>query len=153
MRHDKSNATHKSYSFAAEVVKDQSTGRRRLGLLAKKYYDYIVDRKLGIGNKVTIIITDKKPKRSERQNNYYWGAYLPLIAESSGHTVDELHARFKSEFLDTSVGMVYKKETKVQGSTSELTIGAFIEYILNIEQLTGIPAPPTENYDLPTLHN
>ena len=48
---------------------------------------------------VEIIVRPRRKKRSLNQNQYYWGVILKLIADSTGHTPEEVHHFMKSEFL------------------------------------------------------
>jgi len=99
------------------------------------------------GEQVTVVITNKKPKRSEQQNNYYWGVYLPLIAEETGEqNIENLHELFKGMFLTTGIVEVLGKQVRIKKSTANLGVGEFCNYILAIQEETGVEPPPTENY-------
>ena len=90
-------------------------------------------------------ITDIKEKRSDQQNRYYWGVYLPLIAEDSGHTTEELHAYFRGKYSSV-LKKVFGQNTRVGKSTTKMTKSEFSEYIMNIESETGVVAPDTTEY-------
>jgi hypothetical protein len=96
-------------------------------------------------NQYRLCIEDVKEKRSDQQNRYYWGVYLPLISEETGHTTEELHSLFKGMFL-SEVKSILGKPTRISKSTSKLKKGEFCEYIINIETETGIQAPDTTAY-------
>lgn len=99
-----------------------------------------------------MILTNQKPKRTENQNRYYFGVYLPLIAEETGEqNIDRLHELFKSMFLTKEIVKVLGKDVRMKRSTTDLTVSEFIEYIMAIENETQIKAPPTENFSLAPL--
>ncbi len=89
---------------------------------------------------VYISIEEKKSKRSDEQNNYYW-AYLNIISKESGHSPNELHEWAKGMFLSNGVTMVYGKPVWKKKSSTSLSKGKFAEYIAQIEAETGVPAP------------
>ena len=90
-------------------------------------------------------LTIHEPKRSLSQNSYYWGAYLPLIAEHTGHSTEGLHAHFKKKFLPREYETVFGVETELEKSTTGLTKSEFTEYIMRIEAETEVPAPNPED--------
>lgn len=102
--------------------------------------------KFKVGEKVTAVYTSKKPKRTEAQNRYYWGVYLPMIAKETGNEVEDLHQLFKGMFLNRGVVEVLGNKVRRVRSTTELSVSQFIEFIMAIEKLTGVQAPPTEDY-------
>ena len=46
-----------------------------------------------------------------------------------------------------------RKKVRKKKSTTELGVGEFCEFIMNIEAETGVAAPPTENYNLAPLRD
>lgn len=96
--------------------------------------------------KVTIKIERVRKTRSIKQHNYYF-AYLNIIHQDCGQSVDDLHELFKRKFLPkrnvTAFGMI---ET-LYGSTTKLSTVEFTDYIKRISELTEIPSPdPNEFY-------
>ena len=131
---------------------DKQAGRKRLRLYSEKFYQHQIN-KFKVGDKVSIYLTNKRPKRTEQQNRYYWGVYLPLIAEKTGEgDLDSLHTLFKGKFLTQGIKKVLGHATRITKSTTELSTSEFCEYIMNIENLTQVEAPPTENYSLEPLN-
>ena len=144
--------TFKSESFAAEIVLDKQANRKRVKINADRYYQHFLNTKLKEGDHVTVTVTNKKPKRTEQQNRYYWGVYLPILAQETGEDdVERLHELFKGMFLTKTIAEVLGKKVRITKSTTDLSVVDFIEYILAIEKYTGIQAPPTENYNLAPL--
>lgn len=130
-------------SFLGEI--QEIEGKRVWRSLHPLWYQTEL-RNFKVGEKVTAVYTSKKPKRTEQQNRYYWGVYLPIIAKETGHEVEDLHALFKGMFLNRGVVEVLGNKVRRVRSTTDLSTGQFVEYILNIEKLTGVQAPPTEDY-------
>lgn len=145
--------TYQSRNFSAIIVDDRDNpGWRKLKLESPMYYQHSLN-KFKTNDKVTLSLTNKRPKRTDSQNRYYWGVYLPLIAEETGEQdLDSLHELFKGKFLTTKLRKVLGLPTRITKSTTELSVVEFIEYIIAIEALTGVAAPPTENYSLAPLH-
>lgn len=96
-------------------------------------------------------VTNKKPKRTEQQNRYYW-FYLGIISDETGEKdIMRLHCLFKKKFIKNQRVVVLGEEVEMDVTTTEMTISEFCEYILSIEEFTEIPAPDTTNYNLPKL--
>lgn len=137
-------------SFAA-VIKPTGTGRNELVVKTPRWYHHQLN-KFKPGTEVTLLIHSRRPKRSEQQNRYYWGVYLPLIAKETGEAeLDRLHEYFKGKFLTQGIVEVLGEKVRMKKSSTELGIGEFSQFIMDIETLTGVAAPPTENYGLTAL--
>lgn len=140
--------TTQSEQFAGEIVLEKTTGQKKLKILSERFYKNQIN-KFKPGEKVSIVITNKKPKRTEQQNRYYWGVYLPLIAQETGEAdTDRLHTLFKGKYLTKGIYEVLGQKVRITRSTTELSVGEFNEYIVNIAAETGIEPPPTQNYGL-----
>ena len=134
--------------FAAIVKPSARTGSKTLVMKSPAWFAHQIN-KFQDGEEVSLIITNRRPKRSEQQNAYYWGVYLPLISKETGEQdIDRLHELFKGLFLTKAIVKVLGKPVRIKKSTTELSISEFSEYIMKIEAETGIAAPPTENYSL-----
>lgn len=82
-----------------------------------------------IGQRVEVIIRKPKTKRSDLQNNYYWGVVIELLSKELGYDQDEIHEILKYKFLQSNaMGMPYIK------STTKLSTGEFEEYLSKIKQ-------------------
>lgn len=97
------------------------------------------------GQDVLIGIDEKKPTRSAEQNNLYF-LYLGVIAEETGHSKDDLHDLFKGKFLGGEVVEVFGEKVRQKKSTTKLNKNDFAEYLLAIEELTGVPIPDTDAF-------
>lgn len=139
--------TYISENFAASIISDSESGfKKKLKIESPIYYQDRLN-KFKVGDSVTVTLTNKKPKRTGQQNRYYWGVYLPMIAQETGEQdLDALHNLFRGKFLSTGIKVVLGEKVRMMKSTTELSILEFIDYIMAIEGLTGISAPPPENY-------
>lgn len=113
--------------------------------LLDKVFEKIEDLPEG---KYTIYILDQKPNRSLQQNRYYFGVVLRALKEHTGISVDDLHDVLKFKFNPKTIQFSGIDETKIGGSTKEMTTEVFMEYIEKIrlwalEELDGcyIPLP------------
>lgn len=141
--------THIARTFGASVT--ERDGRKALSMNAPDYYQTFLNS-LAVGDTLSVEITNKKPKRTTQQNSYYWGVYLPTIAKETGeHDLDRLHALFKAKFLTKEIAKVLNEKVRITRSTTDLSVSEFAEFIMHIEELTGVAAPPVENFDLAPL--
>lgn len=126
-------------------------GKKTLVVKSPIWYAHQIN-KFKEGEQVTLEVHSKKPKRTVSQNAYYWGVYLPEIAKQTGeYDLDALHELFKGKFLSEGIVEVLGQKVRKKKSTTDLGVGEFSEYIMNIEADTNIEAPPTENYGLEAL--
>lgn len=141
----KSIPTFEARQFAAEIR--EVNGQKQAVLLASPYYRTFLNTKTKDGDQITLTVSLKKPKRTIRQNSYYW-VYLSSIAEETGNDADDLHDLFKKLFIGTRMVEVMGEMVEKKGSTTTLSRIDFGEYIAKIEEFTGIQSPPAKNYDL-----
>lgn len=145
-----SETVTRSQPFSA-VIRKGTDGNNTLIVQSKAYYKHQLN-KFKDDTKVTLEIHTRKVKRSEQQNRYYWGVYLPLIASETGERdLDALHELFKGKFLTEGIVEVLGAKVRKKKSTTDLGVGEFCQYIMDIEAFTHIEAPPTENWDLTPL--
>ena len=141
----------RSQPFAAVIRANKVDGKKTLVVESKVWYQHQLN-KFPDGTKVTLEVHTRKAKRTEQQNRYYWGVYLPIIAKETGeHDLDALHELVKGKFLTEGIVEVLGQKVRKKKSTTELGVGEFCEFIMNIEAETGVAAPPTENYNLAPL--
>lgn len=97
-------------------------------------------------------IIARVPRRSIKQNSFYW-LYLTIISRETGNEVEDLHGLFKRQFLPIVSGMVrFKKKDgtvmqhsyKKLKSTTELSKSEFTEYMDKICAMTEVPIPDPE---------
>lgn len=100
--------------------------------------------------KVRLVLEKIRGVRTKKQNAYYWGVVLELIAEHTGYLAEEVHEVMKSKFLRQK--KVWRGgEITVLRSTSELTSDEFGEYIEQVraegaEMQIEIPDPDKDYY-------
>lgn len=146
-----SQSITRSQPFSAKIVKSKVDGRSTLIVTSKMWYGHQLN-KFQDGEVVTLEIHNRRPKRTDQQNRYYWGVYLPIIAKETGESdLDALHELFKGKFLTEGIVEVLGEKVRKKKSTTELGVGEFCQFILDIEVFTGIEAPPTENWELAPL--
>jgi hypothetical protein len=93
------------------------------------------------GKDIVITIENKKKKRSNPQNAYYFGVVIPLMKQgfynSLGEHVgtDEIHTFLKNRFLFKEIVNEQNAEIiKMPQSTTELTTIQFEEYLDKIRE-------------------
>lgn len=129
-------------NFAGVI--EEVGGIRKMRLLAPDYYATEL-KKFKVGEEVTCFVSSRRPKRSDAQNRYYWGVYLPSIAKETGeNNLESLHTLFKGLFLTTGIVYVLGKKVRLTKSTTDLSKNDFTEYIMKIEAETGVQAPPVD---------
>ena len=132
--------------FSATI--EEVDGKKVLAISHRNWYDTQIN-KFKVGEKVSLYVSSRRPKRSEAQNRYYFGVYLPLIAKETGeYNIERLHNLFKGMFLTTGIVDVLGQKVRMTKSTTELSKNDFSEYIMAIEAETGVQAPPTADYGL-----
>ena len=142
-----------SQPFTATVIDRNGPWDHQLKITSPEFYQNQLN-KFKPGTKVTLVLHTMKTKRTDAQNRYYWGVYLPLIAREKGDmNIDALNELFKSLFLTTKIEEVLGRKVRMKKSTTELGVGEFCEYIMSIESETGVMAPPTENFELAPLRS
>lgn len=98
---------------------------------------------------VQVTIDKRRKPRSSKQNNYLWGAVYRTISLETGHTTQELHEIFGQMFLKSEKVFNGKLITVIK-STSELSKGEMVEYIMNIQievGTMGIDLPDPDTWD------
>jgi len=135
------------YTFYGEVV----NGHLRLERINrfKKFLEILLD-----GKRVKVTIEERKNIRSLRQNSYYWGGVLDTIEKETGNISEDLHKAFKRKFLTPKIIGIKDTEFMFTRSTTELSVGEFVEYIEKIRACVaefGITLPDPEEYDFAPL--
>ncbi len=97
------------------------------------------------GKEVGIEVIEKKSKRSEQQSRYYF-LYLSLIESETGNKKNALHAYFKGKLLTEEITELYGDKVRITKSTTELSVGEFCEYLIDISGITGVDLPDTTEY-------
>lgn len=92
-----------------------------------------------------IAIQEIHPSRSVDANSYYWGVVIKMIADTTGHTPEEIHEYYKTLFLtDYAPNKINEWSLRVR-STTELDRAEFMNYALKVRAHamvnTGIDIP------------
>lgn len=108
--------------------------------------------------RIEVVIRKARSKRTIKQNNYYFGVVLKIIAEESGnwdekgYTTHDLHDYFKAKFLQKRIEIFGKTYTVIR-STTDLNTKEFTEYIRQIKMFVAseydIFIPDAEDITLP----
>lgn len=125
------------YSFKVQKVSEIK--HEFLDENTKQFYKGL-KRLIPVGDIYWVNLTDKKPKRTLAQNNFYW-LYLNQLERETGDEAEVMHEYYKKTFLLSREAEYKGKIVEIPPSTASLTIKQFMEYIRNIEVDTGIPAP------------
>ncbi|KKN06978.1 hypothetical protein LCGC14_1071680 [marine sediment metagenome] len=142
---DKSIPTHKSVILAGKFIKKDDQIMKQYNSISLLRHFYQMHCKAG--DYFTETLTNKKPKRSEQQNNYYY-LYLSLIGTSSGHSIEELAIWAKGKFLSKGITEVFGDKTRIVESSADLNRDEFTEFLNRIEESTGIPLPDPKPFNL-----
>ncbi len=99
-----------------------------------------------VGKDIVIQVETMAPRRSNQQNNYWWGVCYPLLAEMTGYTDTEVHELCKTMFLPPRILKIKGKSYCVSKSTTSLTVSEGVEYTdklrnLGVELGGHIPTP------------
>lgn len=84
------------------------------------------------GSPVQVNFSPPSRGRTTKQNGYYWGVVLSMIATETGHTSEECHEYFKSLLLPRMFVTIAGKERSVPKSTTELTTVEMEQYLERI---------------------
>ena len=95
------------------------------------------------------VVTIGKSRRSDAQNRLYF-AWVDILAKEIGYSKREMHFVLADKFL-TKIEFKTKsgKDISQIPSTRELNVDEFIDYICEIEMLSGehgIKLPRTDDY-------
>ena len=101
--------------------------------------------------KYSLEINPLKSKRSDEQNRYYW-LYLGVVSRETGYTSNELHEWAKGKFLTMQVKEIFGDKVRERRTTTKLTRGEFVEYLMEIELATGVELPDTTDFFGFTYH-
>lgn len=134
--------TYTTKNFSGEI--EEVNGKKRIAIHNENFYQTEINR-FKVGDKVSINVTNKKPKRTLAQNRRYWW-YLEMICQETGEpSAERLHALFSGKFLTVGMYKVLGETVRMKRSTTDLTVSEMIEYIMKIEAETGIIPPPLDD--------
>ena len=99
--------------------------------------------------KVVYVTVDKETNRNTlKLHKYYRGVIIPILAEHTGYSKDEMHKELARKFLSEPLenGLLYIR------STADLSTTDFLNYIEAVKRFASeldcyIPNPNEVNYD------
>ena len=109
-----------------------------------KYFTFQLAKLEGKNVKIEQI----KSIRSLQQNKFYFGVVLMTIAEVTGNDIETLHVLFRNQFVPRKFVQWKGREIEIPKSTTELSVGEFVEYIERIKaevSTLGITIPEAED--------
>lgn len=155
MKKKKQKHTRTKREFAPEITETKDfagkiiigdDGKKKLEITSPTWYRHQL-QKFRENEHVTLYISSRRPKRTQQQNRYLWGVYLPLIARETGeHDIERLYRYFIGKFSTKEIVEVFGQPVRMTKGSSEMSKSEFSEFIMDIEAETGVQAPPTENY-------
>lgn len=104
------------------------------------------------GKDARITITRDVRTRTTKQNRYYWGVVIDMIAGHTGHTPEEVHEAMKMEFLGRRFMSFGGKEIEVSKSTRDQDTLEMTNYIERVRAFAAeflklnIPDPVTAGF-------
>jgi len=84
------------------------------------------------GKAVAVKFTRPVSTRSKSQNAYLWGVVYTTVAESTGHTTEEVHDACKELFLPRRFVQLGTNEVEVAKSTTQLSTDEFEKYLTQL---------------------
>jgi hypothetical protein len=84
------------------------------------------------GRRVEVVVRELRRTRSHRQNRYYWGVVIALLAEHCGYEPEEMHEALKLQFLRVPADEDHPLETV--RSTARLKTSEFEVYLEQIRR-------------------
>lgn len=142
----KRSPTYKSVQLAGKVISEN--GELTVRLLAPQLRRHFLKTYCKVGDNMSITMVNKRPKRSQSQNNFYH-LYLSLISLSSGNTMEELKSWVKEKKLSKGISEVYGETVRVVTSSADLNMSEFCEMMNWVEERTKIPIPDPGPFNLP----
>src|SRR3990167_5814660 len=94
----------------------------------RKYFDWMIAKTFKDGEKLTMTLENTRSQRSLAQNNFWWGICYKIIAETTGHTTEEIHEIMKAMFLPKKFITLKGIEFEIPKSTTKLSKGEVVEY-------------------------
>jgi ABC-type taurine transport system substrate-binding protein len=97
------------------------------------------------GKRVQVTVEKIKHKRSNNQNQYYWGVVVKLIAQHTGHDPEQIHELLKSKFSPRWNFQVGRGWLGIPTSTTRLDTLEFVEYTekcrMSANEFLGLQIP------------
>ncbi len=103
-------------------------------LLLYQQREFLAYRQTFEGKDVQVVLKRWREPRSSKQNRYYWGVVVPLMAESIGYDCEEMHEALKWRFLKIHDD---DSDLPTVQSTSALNTEEFTDFVEQCRMLAG----------------
>ena len=104
------------------------------------------------GKKIVLSLEVYCKQRSNRQNRYYWGVIIPMLAEEFGYSNMETHEALKFQFLRIQT----EGKPDTCKSTTSLNISDFEAYLITVREWAHsqweVQIPLPNEIDLPEFY-
>lgn len=85
------------------------------------------------GRRIEIVLRKEKSKRSNNQNNYYFGCICKVLGDYFGYDTEEMHEALKMKFLRTGAC-----DLETIRSTTKLNTAEFEDYMERVRRWAAI---------------
>lgn len=85
------------------------------------------------GKRIELVLRKEKSKRSNNQNNYYFGVVCNVLGNYFGYDTEEMHEALKMKFLRTGAC-----DLETVKSTTKLNTAEFEEYLETIRRWASV---------------
>jgi hypothetical protein len=105
------------------------------------------------GNHVDIVIRKHRDKRTDLQNQYYWGVVVKILGDHFGYEPEEMHEELKLMF--NPIQSKIDPSRKIGGSTTKMdTVEFYSDQDSYVERITrwaasehGVYIPPPQKVE------
>jgi hypothetical protein len=131
------------------VIAPVKNGRLMMNDMQRNYLNQCI--KALEGKDACIEIKRDVRNRTTRQNRYYWGVVIAMLASQTGHTKEEVHEAMKVQFLGRRHMPFGKTEIEISKSTTDIDTAEMTGYIEHIRAWAAqflsmdIPSPEQVN--------
>lgn len=134
---------------AKVVLSNDKIGDQYVRGLIPLHINYVQHelRHFNVGDIVLVKATNKKQKRTDAQNRYMH-LYFTLIAESTGHTPNQIKLWAKGRHLSQGITEVFGHKVRDVKDTHQLKMMEMAEFLERVEADTGVPLPDAEPFNL-----
>lgn len=89
------------------------------------------------GQNVRVLVTKDTRTRTTKQNRYYWGVVVKMIADQTGYTPEEVHEAMKTEYLGRRFVEFGRKEVQLSKSTKDIDTKEMSDYTERVRQFAA----------------
>lgn len=89
------------------------------------------------GQDVRVWVTKDTRTRTPKQNRYYWGVVIKMLADHTGYTKEEMHEAMKNTYLGRRFIEFNGKEVELSKSTKDIDTKEMSEYTERVRQFAA----------------